>query len=314
MTTEIVVQEQNELALNGPSAVEFEASLVEAQQKATAMKRMISAHDWSVNIGGNEHIKNEAWVTLAGAYGCTASIVSTERIPGYKQAFVATAEVLRQTPNGVVSIGRADAECGTDGDGRWESKQPAFAVRSMAQTRAISKAIASVFRWVVVLAGYAGTPYEDMPDSSSQRSNEASQYDKAEADRRFRPATASFGAASGGGSRPASGKQIDYLKSLGYQGDDAELLTSQEASRQIEQLKNQNTVQPASSRAPAVKKEISLNQFKRQVQEYARGRNLTQDNVEFAIGHPLDEYFQDGKTFDDAVEAIELVYPLNGQG
>lgn len=77
---------------------------------------------------------------------------------------------------------------------------------------------------------------------------------------------------------------------------------------------NKSEDKPASRRVPAVKKEISLNQFKRQVQEYARGRNLTQDNVVFAIGHPLDDYFQDGKTFDDAVEAIELVYPLNGQG
>ncbi len=299
MTTEIVVQEQNEIALNGPSAVEFEASLVEAQQKATAMKRMISAHDWSVNIGGNEHIKNEAWVTLAGAYGCTASIVSTERIPGYKQAFVATAEVLRQTPNGVVSIGRADAECGTDGDGRWESKQPAFAVRSMAQTRAISKAIASVFRWVVVLAGYHGTPAEEMDNVNKFDNNPRQEV------------------ITSSNNKP-SDKQVDYLYNLGYADEEgpATELNKKRVSELIDNLLTNkgNQSKPASRRAPAVKKEISLNQFKRQVQEYARGRNLTQDNVEFAIGHPLDEYFQDGKTFEDAVEAIELVYPLNGQG
>jgi len=290
MTKEIVVQEQNEIALNGPSAVEFEASLVEAQQKATAMKRMISAHDWSVNIGGNEHIKNEAWVTLAGAYGCTASIVSTERIPGYKQAFVATAEVLRQTPNGVVSIGRADAECGTDGDGRWESKQPAFAVRSMAQTRAISKAIASVFRWVVVLAGYHGTPAEEMDNVNKFDNNPRQEI------------------ITSSNNKP-SDRQVDYLYSLGY-GDEEGLareLNKKKVSELIDNLltNKDNQSKPAARSAPAVKKVTSFSQLKRQVNEFRTEKGLSIEKLEYAIGAPIEEYFKEGNTFDDMVTAVE---------
>ena len=33
----------------------------------------------------------------------------------------------------------------------------------MAQTRATSKALAQALRWIPVLAGYSGTPYEEMP-------------------------------------------------------------------------------------------------------------------------------------------------------
>ena len=43
----------------------------------------------------------------------------------------------------------------------WESKDT-FQQASMAQTRSMSKALANKFRWVVVLAGYATTPVEEM--------------------------------------------------------------------------------------------------------------------------------------------------------
>ena len=142
--------------------MEFEASLDEASAKARVMKKIISENNLAVKIGADEHIKVEGWITLATAYGCTARIVWSRKIEGYIQAYEAKAEVLKQTPNGVVVIGSAEAECGTRGDGQWENDSPEYAVRSMAQTRAISKAIAGVLRWVVVLAGYSGTPYDEM--------------------------------------------------------------------------------------------------------------------------------------------------------
>lgn len=39
---------------------------------------------------------------------------------------------------------------------------PSFQLRSMAQTRALSKVHANVFRWVATLAGYQGTPAEEL--------------------------------------------------------------------------------------------------------------------------------------------------------
>ena len=160
--TELVVADSHSISTLAPTAMEFEASLDEASAKARVMKQVISAINLAVKIGGGEHIKVEGWITLATAYGCTAQIVWSRKIEGYIQAYEAKAEVLKQTPNGVVVIGSAEAECGTRGDGQWENDSPEYAVRSMAQTRAISKAIAGVLRWVVVLAGYSGTPYDEM--------------------------------------------------------------------------------------------------------------------------------------------------------
>ncbi len=46
-----------------------------------------------------------------------------------------------------------------------EEKVPLFQLRSMAQTRASSKVHASVLRFVPVLAGFKGTPAEELPDA-----------------------------------------------------------------------------------------------------------------------------------------------------
>ena len=119
-------------------------------------------------MGGKEHLRVEAWIALASSYKCTTMVVegSVKRVSvvGFPNASEARVEVLCHTPYGSVKIGGAEAECGTEGDGPWASgRQPAFAIKSMAQTRATAKAISSVFRWVVELAGYSGTPFEEMP-------------------------------------------------------------------------------------------------------------------------------------------------------
>lgn len=62
--------------------------------------------------------------------------------------------------NGVV-VGEAEAMCSRE-EQTWRERDD-YALRSMAQTRATSKAIAAAARWIVTLAGYSGTPTEEMP-------------------------------------------------------------------------------------------------------------------------------------------------------
>jgi len=225
MTENLSVLQPVETALSVPTPAQFSTSLAEAQAKAQSLKAMISANKWSVDIRGSEHIRVEAWITLASGYGCTAQIVegSVRRLEGHDRAFEARAEVLRSTPTGTVVIGAAEAECGTEGDGIWEHDQAAYAVRSMAQTRAISKAISSVFRWVVVLAGYSGTPVEEMPRDGGAG---------------FENQTPVQHAPKQGNPRPASQKQISLLLKLGYDGTNEEVegLTSTTASSLITDL------------------------------------------------------------------------------
>jgi hypothetical protein len=46
---------------------------------------------------------------------------------------------------------------------------PLFQLRSMAQTRSMAKVLSNVLRWVPVLAGYKGTPAEEMSGAESQQ-------------------------------------------------------------------------------------------------------------------------------------------------
>jgi hypothetical protein len=64
-------------------------------------------------------------------------------------------------------IGHAEGECGRD-ESFW-ARQPGYAVGSMAQTRAQSKAYRSILDFLVVLAGFNPTPGEEMPNDKSDK-------------------------------------------------------------------------------------------------------------------------------------------------
>jgi hypothetical protein len=61
--------------------------------------------------------------------------------------------------DGVV-VGEAEALC-TRSESSWAQRDD-FALSSMAQTRATSRAIAAAARWIVTLAGFSGTPAEEV--------------------------------------------------------------------------------------------------------------------------------------------------------
>ncbi len=155
--------------------------LEEARQKAVLLKSMISQQtkdkEWVVSIAGREHLKLEAWTTMAQFYGCTVRTRSTEYVEfGGARGFQSVAEVVNNLTGQI--IGTADAMC-LDDEENWdmrpqyewvnnqrkkvgEKKVPLAQIRSMAQTRASSKALRLVFSWVVVLAGYHPTGAEEM--------------------------------------------------------------------------------------------------------------------------------------------------------
>jgi hypothetical protein len=66
-----------------------------------------------------------------------------------------------RTPAGIV-VGRAEAMCGRD-ESKWSSSDN-YAVKSMAETRAESRAYRRAIGWVMHMAGYNATPAEEMPD------------------------------------------------------------------------------------------------------------------------------------------------------
>ena len=135
--------------------------LERATAVANALKPAIANQRMVVNIHGRDHITVEGWQTLGAMLGVTPVCVWTHPIEkGWE------ARVEARTLDGRV-IGAAEAECLRD-ERQWKTRDD-FALRSMAQTRATSKALASVLRFVATLGGYEGTPAEEMPAETQQR-------------------------------------------------------------------------------------------------------------------------------------------------
>jgi hypothetical protein len=131
---------------------------------ANQLDAIIREKDLAVQIGQGEHLRVEAWCACAAMVGVSPRTVWTKRLPetGPLEGYIARVEVV-QIATGRI-IGAAEAGCFTDermgSRARWTEQH---AVMSMAQTRATSKAIGQVLRWIPVLAGYSGTPAEEMP-------------------------------------------------------------------------------------------------------------------------------------------------------
>ena len=140
---------------------QFDANIVAAQHKAKSLKAIVDSQGLSVRIGAAEHLKVEAWLTIAAGYGYSPRIAWSRPLQG--GGYEAHAELVDST--GMV-IGAGEAECGTEGDANWIGK-PAFQQRSMAQTRATVRACRNKLAWVVILAGYSPTPAEEMHDENA---------------------------------------------------------------------------------------------------------------------------------------------------
>lgn len=133
-----------------------------ATEAANALAQVIKAKKLFSNIQGKEYVRVEGWTTLATMMGCLPREVSMTR--DEKGTYTATVELVRMHDGAVLT--RASAECGMD-EPTWKSR-PDYARRSMAATRAVSKACRLAFSWVMVLAGYNPTPAEEIPQEAER--------------------------------------------------------------------------------------------------------------------------------------------------
>jgi len=122
------------------------------------------------NIQGRRYVSVEGWQAIAIAHGCAAGSRDVEKVEGGVRAI---GEVRRMEDGQVIAT--AEGFVGEDeptwygGKNKWgkeEPKRPDYAIRAMAQTRAISRACRSAFAHVVVMidAGLSTTPAEEVPD------------------------------------------------------------------------------------------------------------------------------------------------------
>jgi hypothetical protein len=138
--------------------------LQRAMSTANALMPVVREKGLIADISGKEHLTVEAWQTLGAMLGVTPVCVWTHKLNNGWEA-----RVEARTLDGRV-VGAAEAQCLT-AESRWKNADD-FAVRSMAQTRATSKSLASVLRFVATLGGAAGTPAEEMDGAESGAASE----------------------------------------------------------------------------------------------------------------------------------------------
>ena len=130
----------------------------EAQGAAKVLMDKIKSKEKPVIINGEQYLEFGDWQTVGAFWSCTIRTAWTryldlDGIHGYE----AMCEVVNQ--RGAV-ISSAEAMCLND-EARWKAR-PLYMIRSMAQTRAGSKALRMAFGWVAEMAGYRSTPAEEM--------------------------------------------------------------------------------------------------------------------------------------------------------
>ncbi len=126
----------------------------------------------AVNIQGRSYVKVEGWMSIATAHGCVASARDVEEVA---QGVRAIAEIRRIKDGAVLCtaegfVGKDEptwygGEIQTARGTKTLLKRADYAIRAMAQTRAVSRACRTAFAHVVVLmdAGLSTTPAEEVP-------------------------------------------------------------------------------------------------------------------------------------------------------
>lgn len=130
--------------------------VAQATRTAAALADVIQGQNLFQQIGRRKHVMVEGWTLLGSMLGVFPITVWTNKLEnGYE------ARVEARTRSGDV-VGAAEAMCTRD-ESRW-ARADDYAIRSMAQTRATSKALRLPLGFVMTLAGYDATPQEEVVD------------------------------------------------------------------------------------------------------------------------------------------------------
>lgn len=164
-STELVqADSNNELAIRDADILNkdynFNEKISVAGRVATSLKDVIDKQGFAVKLGSNknEYVTVEGWETLGTMLGCTPYVEEVVELPDLKHPrFGYKATVSIRQGDSILSRASAVAE-------RNNKQGERAAVYSMAQTRALGKAYRMALGWIVKMAGYEATPYEEMQE------------------------------------------------------------------------------------------------------------------------------------------------------
>jgi len=135
------------------------SSVTQAADMASLLKGHIVKEKLYTKIGDKNYAHVDGWAYAGGLMGVIPRVVKVENLSsGTEKKWRADVELVRIKDGTVMGYGTALCSSA-------ESRKRSFdeyAILSMAQTRAIGKAFRNTIGWVMKLAGYEGTPKEEM--------------------------------------------------------------------------------------------------------------------------------------------------------
>lgn len=165
--SELAVQTTELAPTNTLFGTDNPAEVVErAAVVAKTLADLVRRQNLIVQIGQGEHVRVEGWTLLGSMLGVFPVVTWTQKVWSVQapdspaQHLGWEARVEARTRSGEI-VGAAEAEC-LRSENTWKSRDD-YALRSMAQTRAVSKALRLPLGFVMQLAGFEPTPAEEMP-------------------------------------------------------------------------------------------------------------------------------------------------------
>lgn len=161
------MNEPNQLTVVEPAATTQLATALGVRPKelmtyaievADTLSAVLEDRGMVQKFGQNKHVKAPGWQLAGSLIGFVSDEGEVKELPD--GSFEATMH-LRSVSSGK-HIASGSARCGVD-EPNWRGK-PKYARRSMAFTRANGRVYSQNFRWLIELAGFNGTPAEELPD------------------------------------------------------------------------------------------------------------------------------------------------------
>lgn len=163
-------ESKNQLQHREPDGLSYNLNQAGSMmQLASVLTDFVKEKRLSQNIQGRPYVNVEGWQFCGGMLGILPIVRSTKDISTADEIkFEADVELINIHSGNVVGAGNAVCSNKEKGKKHFE----AFAVNSMAQTRAIGKAYRNMIGWLMKAAGFEATPAEEM-DHVAQQENEA---------------------------------------------------------------------------------------------------------------------------------------------
>jgi hypothetical protein len=139
---------------------QVQVTTADALELANELRAVVNDRGWFSKIQGRDYLNVEAWTFIGGRLGMTAKTKAEPFMHPQSGDWIGynghAALFDRRTGEEVAC---ADHVCLFDEPGRKWAVNHAV---GMSQTRAVSRAYQEQFRWIAQLAGYEGTPEEEM--------------------------------------------------------------------------------------------------------------------------------------------------------